>query len=332
MLDYSNVITNSKAFKIIELDATSSRLSHAYMFVAEDENYLKSFCEKVCKYFINLNETKNAQKNEIRIDSRNHPDVKFYGEKEKSADKERIMVDDVAEIVEQASYTPFEADKKIFVLWHADNMNESAQNKILKTIEEPPKNTYFILAAASTSKLLQTILSRVKTIELDTLSTDTICEMLEQTGVSKDKALVYAACSNGNGAFAEKLAKQTGFVEFFGQVVSCFFEINGSRDVLKFSNIFGAKTVDKEEFLDIAMVVCRDIQMILAGKDEFVVNKNYMPKLKVISSTLNFGATSTLIETIIAEKKKLHYNINSTAVLDDFLFKLAEVKVKCRRL
>ena len=36
MLDYSNVINNSKAFKIIELDAKSSRLSHAYMFVAED--------------------------------------------------------------------------------------------------------------------------------------------------------------------------------------------------------------------------------------------------------------------------------------------------------
>ncbi len=326
MLDYSNVINNSRAFKIIELDAESSRLSHAYMFVAEDENYLKSFCEKVCKFFINLNETENVEKNELRIEKRIHPDVKFFGE------TENIYANTVATIVDEAGYSPFESDKKIFVLWNADKMNEAAQNKILKTIEEPPKNTYFILAVASTSRLLQTILSRVKTIELDTLQTETICAMLENSGISKEKASIFAGCSNGNGTFAEKLAMQEGFVDFFNQVVSCFYEINGSRDVLKYSSIFSAKNIDKDEFLDIAMIVCRDIQMILSGKDEFVLNKNILPKLKVISSMLNLNATSTLIDAIIFEKKKLHFNINSTAVLDDFLFKLAEVKVKCRRL
>lgn len=326
MLNYTEVINNSKALKIVELDGNSSRLSHAYMFVSEDENYLKCFCEKVCKMFINLNETENAEKNELRIEKRVHPDVKFFGE-----DK-NIDASLATEIVDASGYSPFEADKKIFVLWNVHNMNEASQNKILKTIEEPPKNTYFILACKSTSRLLQTIISRVKMIELDELQSGTICAMLEAKGIKKEMAEIFASCANGNATFAEKLATDDGFVEFFNQVVSCFFEVNGSRDVLKYSNIFNAKTIDKEEFLNIALIVCRDVQMVLAGKNEFVSCKNIINKLKLISSSLNLDATTTLIETIVAEKKKLHFNVNSTAVIDDFLFKLAEVKVKCRRL
>ena len=56
-------------------------------------------------------------------------------------------------------------------------MNESSQNKILKTIEEPPENTYFILAGNSNSKLLPTILSRVKQIELDEIKSEDICKL-----------------------------------------------------------------------------------------------------------------------------------------------------------
>ena len=326
MLDYLKVSQNSKAFNIIELDAKSSRLSHAYMFVSEDENYLKFFCEKVCKFFINLNENELVSKNEMRIEKRLHPDVKFFGE-----DK-TINAEIANEIVDASGLSPFEADKKIFVLWNVQNMNESSQNKILKTIEEPPKNTYFILACSSTSRILPTILSRVKQIKIEQLSTQTIYELLKEKGIADDKAQIYASCSNGNGTFAEKLATDSGFVDFFNQIVSCFFEINGSRDVLKFSNIFSAKNVDKEEFFNVALIVARDLQMILAGKPEFVSSKNILPKLNVICSMLNLDAVSTLIDTIVAEKKKLHFNVNSTAVVDDFLFKLAEVKVKCRRL
>ena len=326
MLDYNNIISNSKAFKIIELDAESSRLSHAYMFVSSDDNYLKMFCERVCKHFINLNETENREKNEIRIDKRVHPDVKFFGE-DKNIDSALT-----AEIVELAGFSPFEADKKVFVLFNVHAMNESAQNKILKTIEEPPKNTYFILACKNTTRILQTIISRVKQIELDELSAGDIANLLVQNGVEPAKAEIYASCASGNGTFAEKLATDDGFVGFFNNVVSAFFEINGSRDVLKFSNEFSAKTIDKNEFFDIAMVVARDIMMILSGKEDFVLCKNIIPKLKVISSMLNLEFASHLIDACVESKKKLLFNVNSTAVIDDFLFKIAEVKVKCRRL
>ena len=65
MLDYSKVIQNSKAFQTIDLDISRSRLSHAYLFVSADENYLKQFAEMVSKKFININESQNIEKNNI---------------------------------------------------------------------------------------------------------------------------------------------------------------------------------------------------------------------------------------------------------------------------
>lgn len=326
MLDYSNVIQSSKAFQTIDLDITRSRLSHAYLFVSADENYLKQFSELVAKKFINLNESQNAEKNNLRIEKRIHPDVIFYGE-----DK-NIDTSAVGDIVEASNISPFEADKKIFVLFGTGKMNESSQNKLLKSIEEPPKNTYYLMSATSTTKILPTIMSRVKRIDLDELSSNDICQMLQEKNVPAQKASIFANCANGNGTFAEKLAIDDGFIEFFNNIVSCLFEINGSRDVLKYSNIFSAKTVDKEEFINVVQLLLRDVMMIISKKEELVICKNVLAKLKVISSSMTLGAVSSLVSACYEEKKKLAFNVNSTAVIDDFLFKLAEVKVKCRRL
>jgi len=190
----------------------------------------------------------------------------FYGE------NSSINVEDVSNIVEASQVTPFEADKKIFVLLHAENMNEASQNKILKTIEEPPKNTYYIIACTGLSRI-------------DELSAFDIQKMLTDSGISDNKAQIFATCSNGNGSFAEKLATDDDFIEFFNQIVSCFYDIKGSRDVLRYSNIFNSKNVDKKEFLDVFMMIARDISMILAGKEELVSLKNILSKLKVIANT-----------------------------------------------
>jgi DNA polymerase-3 subunit delta' len=235
-------------------------------------------------------------------------------------------------MIEASGISPFEADKKIFVILGAGEMSEAAQNKILKTIEEPASETYFLLVATSTSRLLPTILSRVKQIVLDELVASEISNMLVQKGIDKQKAEIYASCSNQNATFAEKLATDGGFVDFFNSVVSCFYEINGSRDVLKFSSMFSAKTVDKEELINIFLIVLRDINMILAGKEELVSLKICLSKLKVISGMMNTQATLSMIEVCLNAKEQLHFNVNSTAVVDGVLFKLAEVKVKCRRL
>ena len=101
MLNYSKAIEKSRAKDILNRDIESVRLSHAYLFLSQDDNYLKCFCEYVCKLLININESENIEKNNLRIEKQIHPDVKFFG-LEKAIDV-KIATD----IVESADYSPF---------------------------------------------------------------------------------------------------------------------------------------------------------------------------------------------------------------------------------
>ncbi len=325
MLDYKSAIENSKAKGIIQKDIDNARLSHAYLFLSPDDDYLKCFCEYVCKLLINQNKAEVANNN-IKIEKKCHPDVKYFGE-EKAIDTKTV-----AEIVEAADYSPFEADKKLFVIFNAGDMNEASQNKILKTIEEPPKNTFFILAAKTKSKILQTILSRVKEIKLEPLESNVIATLLESRGVSKENAEIFASCSNGNATFAERISLDNNFVAFYKNIVSMFVSLNGSKDVLKFSVIFTDKKVDKAEFFDISTMILRDALLVRSKNQNLIINKSIMSALVQISAMLNESAILELIEKCTSCKKMLMFNVSGTSVVDEFLFKLAEEKVKCRRL
>ncbi len=326
MLDYTKIIDLSKAFNMMQLDAKSGRSSHTYLFLSSDENYLKQFAEMVASLLINLSDGANAENNSMRIKNHVLPEVKFYG------DDKPIVVETVSEIIDAANYSPYEADKKIFVLSNIQDMNEASQNKILKTIEEPTDSTYFLLTANQTSSVLSTVLSRSKQVELDALTTSQISQMLEAAGVSKNDAEIFANCSNQNASFAEKLATNRGFIELFENIISCFHDIQTSRDVIDFSAIFSSKSVDKDEFLNICLCVIRDLEMILAGKPELASLKNSITKLKMIASSLNLNAVQILAQTCIEAKQDLSQNVSATAVVDKILFKIAEVKVKCRKL
>ncbi len=63
----------------------------------------------------------------------------------------------------------FEGGYRVIVIWHADKMNESFANKILKNLEEPSPKTLFLLVSENPSKLLSTIISRVQIFREDHL-------------------------------------------------------------------------------------------------------------------------------------------------------------------
>ena len=66
MLNYFETIEKSSAYNIVKRDCEQDRLSHAYLFVSEDENLLKTFSENICKLLINK-DSDNVQKNNLRI-------------------------------------------------------------------------------------------------------------------------------------------------------------------------------------------------------------------------------------------------------------------------
>ena len=100
----------------------------------------------------------------VKSQSSGHPDIfETDGIRGKS---KSFTVDAVREIRDDAFVVPNESDKKIYILKNAHNMNEQAQNAILKILEEPPSYVYFIIVTESRSMMLETVLSRVQIFSL----------------------------------------------------------------------------------------------------------------------------------------------------------------------
>lgn len=97
----------------------------------------------------------------LRVDRRTHPDVHFV---EAAADKKMISVDQIRTLVEEATMRPYEGRTKVFIIDPADGLSVSGSNSLLKTLEEPARDTSFVLITRSPDLLLPTIRSRSQAI------------------------------------------------------------------------------------------------------------------------------------------------------------------------
>lgn len=93
----------------------------------------------------------------LRIDRRMHPDVHFI---EAAEDKKLISIEQIRDIVSEATLRPYEGRTKVFIIDPADGLSVSGSNSLLKTLEEPTRDTTFLLLTRSPDLLLPTIKSR----------------------------------------------------------------------------------------------------------------------------------------------------------------------------
>ncbi|MCL2003608.1 MAG: hypothetical protein FWG72_06360 [Oscillospiraceae bacterium] len=71
-----------------------------------------------------------------------------------------VKVDDIRAIRRDTLLRPFDGEVKVYIIAHAQNMNQSAQNALLRVLEEPPRYVRFILCAGNAEALLPTVRSR----------------------------------------------------------------------------------------------------------------------------------------------------------------------------
>jgi DNA polymerase-3 subunit delta' len=96
-----------------------------------------------------------------RVDRRIHPDVHYL---EVAGDKKMISIDQVRDLVAAATLRPYEGRTKVFIIDPADGLSVGGSNALLKTLEEPVRDTTFVLLTRSPDLLLPTIRSRSQSI------------------------------------------------------------------------------------------------------------------------------------------------------------------------
>jgi DNA polymerase-3 subunit delta' len=140
-----------------------------------------------------------------RVARDSHPDLTWVTP---SGAAEMLVVDIEEPVVAAATRTPFESARRVFVIESADAMNDQAANRMLKTLEEPPRFTHLLLLADRREDVLATIASRCQHVRFDPLPWATIAGRLE--GVDGERAAACARLACGDAGLAARLASAEG--------------------------------------------------------------------------------------------------------------------------
>jgi len=123
-----------------------------------------------------------------------------------NAPSEEIRVDEVRALAKRLSLAALRGRRKVALVLPADAMNERAQNTLLKTLEEPPAATTFLLVSANPDALLPTVRSRCARVQLGPVPEGLIVQRLLRDGVAEPEARERAA--RAQGSFSRALAEE----------------------------------------------------------------------------------------------------------------------------
>lgn len=159
--------------------------------------------------------------------------INSYGGEDKQA---AISREAGREIIKMLSLKPFESRYKVMIIWQPELMHPSAANGILKILEEPPPNTFFLLISNAADRLLPTVLSRTQMVQVPQLSDEELNEYLlhKNPSLKEERRQEIIQLADGNLNLAIKLidSEEDHFQSRFEEWMrSCF-----KRDYAKLLN------------------------------------------------------------------------------------------------
>ena len=139
-----------------------------------------------------------------------HPDLVLVEPEGRAS----ITVDQARSVVSQATRTPLESDRKVFLLEEGGMMNDEAANALLKTLEEPTPATVFVIVAETEDDLPETVASRCRTVVLGRVSEAEVAAGLAQLGIEEEQATEAARIAGGRPGLALALATEPQVADY----------------------------------------------------------------------------------------------------------------------
>jgi DNA polymerase-3 subunit delta' len=310
-----NIIKNTKDFKMLEKEAGEGTLSQAILLQTKDELYASEFAKALTMLILDGGKACQTCEHCQKVEKDAHPDVKKYPQKDK------LLVADSEEIVAESFIRPIFADKKVFIIENIDNSMDSAQNKLLKTLEEPTKNVYLILTCKNAEMVLPTIRSRCNKIQLEKLNKNEISKVVSDR-------LAIDICDGYIGK-AIALSKCKNLEEICERMVSVLCDMKHSSQVLKFSKQMLDNKNELLLSLEIFAIAIEDLLKIKSG-NQSLVRLPFRERLSEVQSDYSVRALCEIALLIERLSKEKAFNINFTLAIENFLLNILEVKYLCK--
>jgi len=170
-------------------------------------------------------------------------------------------VDDVRDLRERVAYAPAGGRWKVYILDEAHMLTKEAWNAFLKTLEEPPPNTVFVLATTEAHKVMATIADRCQRFDFQRPSLEQISEVVQRVsaaeGIEVEEGAVATIARSAQGSFRDALGTLDQLVAYGGDRV-------GLDDVLQLLGAADAELL----FGAVDAVIAEDPKGVLLGVEE----------------------------------------------------------------
>ena len=222
-------------------------------------------------------------------------------------------VDDIRDLRERVAYAPTGGRWKVYILDEAHMLTKEAWNAFLKTLEEPPPNTVFVLATTESHKVMATIADRCQRFDFQRPSLEQISEVVERVakeeGIDYEEGVVATIARSASGSFRDALGTLDqlntfgGAGEFGGPQIRLedVLQLLGAADA---ELLFGA--VDAVIAEDPKAVLLGVEEMARSGRDPSQFARDLLAHLRHLLVTQTVGEVpNTFVVTATDEGRML---------------------------
>ncbi len=331
-MTFSEIIGQDELIAHMQNALRSRKTSHAYMIEGERhagkmmlaEAFAASLlCEKKgiepCGQCLSCRQA----------NGRNNPDIRYVTHEKPNL----ISVEEIRQQVNRdVVMRPYAGTHKIYIIDEAEKMNESAQNALLKTIEEPPDYVVIMLLSANSERFLDTVRSRCVILPIRPVPDEAIKRhLILKLGLPDYQADICAAFAQGNVGKAELIAADEEFNELRADVVGF---LNRVKTVPSYEMMEEVEEIEKkykdraEEYLDLLVIWFRDVLLYKSvGAEAKLIYRDdiYLAQIKRFANAASFEGLNDIFTALDGARARLRANVSFRLVMELLFLTMKEV-------
>lgn len=308
------LLRETNAYRAIRAEAARGQLPHSSLVLFPDEKNLRALLTECAKAVFGA---ADGSREARLIDGEGFADCLFF-----PAAGGKLTVADGARIVDESILRPLEGDKKLFVIDAFHTVTPLVQNKLLKVLEEPPANVYFLLGATEESAVLPTVLSRVTKHAEPPFSEEAILRALERAGKGEGAREAAAACG---GVYSLALELLEGGGEDF-RLAEQFLS---GENVETLCREMGERK-EKSAFFAAVRLYLRDMLFIATGRERFAAMRG--EQIASLAQKYPAGALLSAIGFVADAERDVRFNANFGQAAYTLALRIREETEKWKKL
>jgi DNA polymerase-3 subunit delta' len=243
-------------------------------------------------------------------------------------DNGSIKIEQIRDVIDRATYRPFEGRRRVTIIDDADALMAPAQHALLKTLEEPPSSSIFILVTSRPDALLPTVRSRCSQIRFGRLSAAEVATVLERDHkYATREASAVAAASDGSigRALNAQAAEFSDAREDAEELLRSTRARGDARTRVERAKNFvktgGGPVASERDYLGLRLQalssLARDLGLLASGGDvELLANVDLRDGLDVLAKSFDGERALELFAAVDCAQSALDRNVSPKVVAD----------------